>query len=223
LNENPFRYFKTSPEIIRLAVMIYDRFPLSLRNVEDFLYERSIDISYETVRFWWNQFSILFAAKIKKRRISHPQSHSNWRGHLDEVFVKINGVTHYLWQAVDHECEVLESFVTNLRDHKAALAFLKKAMERYGAPKMIVTDRLRSYRAAMSELSNATKQNTGRWLNNRAEKSHLPFRRRERAMQRFRTTRSLQKFTSIHSSVTNHFNLTTPILALLHREYSDVH
>ena len=148
----------------------------------------------------------MFAAEIRKRRV---QSHaySNWRWHLDEVFVKINGETHYLWRAVDHEGEVLESIVTKRRDRKAAQRFLKKLMKQYGAPKMIVTDRLRSYRAAMSELGNATKQNTGRWLNNRAENSHLPFRRRERAMQRFRTTRSLQKFTSIHSSVTNHFNL----------------
>ena len=120
--------------------------------------------------------------------------------------MKINGETHYLWRAVDHEGEVLESFVTKRRDRKAALRFLKKLMKQYGTPKMIVTDRLRSYRAAMSELGNATKQNTERWLNNRAENSHLPFRRRERAMQRFRTTRSLQKFTSIHSSVENHFN-----------------
>ncbi len=121
--------------------------------------------------------------------------------------MKINGETHYLWRAVDHEGEVLESFVTKRHDRKAALRFLKKSMKRYGAPKMIVTDRLRSYRAAMSELGNMRRQETGRWLNNRAENSHLPFRRRERAMQRFRTTRSLQKFTSIHSSVTNHFNL----------------
>jgi len=206
MTKSPFRYFKTSPEIIRLAVMMYVRFPLSLRNVEDLLHERGINICHETIRYWWNRFGPMFAAEIRKRRV---QSHaySNWRWHLDEVFVKINGGTHYLWRAVDHEGEVLESFVTKRRDRKAALRFLKKLMKQYGAPKMIVTDRLRSYRAAMSELGNATKQNTGRWLNNRAENSHLPFRRRERAMQRFRTTRSLQKFTSIHSSVTNHFNL----------------
>ena len=206
MTKSPFRYFKTSPEIIRLAVMMYVRFPLSLRNVEDLLHERGINICHETIRYWWNRFGPMSAAEIRKRRV---QSHaySNWRWHLDEVFVKINGETHYLWRAVDHEGEVLESFVTKRRDRRAAQRFLKKLMKQYGAPKMIVTDRLRSYRAAMSELGNATKQNTGRWLNNRAENSHLPFRRRERAMQRFRTTRSLQKFTSIHSSVTNHFNL----------------
>ena len=120
--------------------------------------------------------------------------------------MKINGETHYLWRAVDHEGEVLESFVTKRRDRKAALRFLKKSIKRYGAPKVIVTDRLRSYRAAMSQLGNACRQEIGRWLNNRAENSHLPFRRRERVMQKFRLARSLQKFTSIHSSVTNHFN-----------------
>jgi putative transposase len=151
-NHNPFRYFKTSPEIIRLAVMMYVRFPLSLRNVEDLLHERGIDISHETVRYWWNRFGPMFAAEIRKRRVDH-HSYSNWRWHLDEVFVKINGETHYLWRAVDQEGEVLESFVTKRRDRKAALAFLKKAMKRYGTPKAIVTDRLRSYRAAMTRAS----------------------------------------------------------------------
>ena len=94
MNENPFRYFKTSPEIIRLAVMIYDRFPLSLRNVEDFLYERSIDISYETIRFWWNRFGPIFAKEIRNKRMRPAKDYSNWRWHLDEVFVKINGELH---------------------------------------------------------------------------------------------------------------------------------
>tara|TARA_R110000772_G_scaffold103248_1_gene204171 strand:+ start:358 stop:804 length:447 start_codon:yes stop_codon:yes gene_type:complete len=120
--------------------------------------------------------------------------------------VKINGETHYLWRAVDHEGEVLESFVTKRRDRKAALRFLKKAMKRHGVPKVIVTDRLRSCRAAMNQLGNINRHETGRWLNNRAENSHLPFRRRERAMQKFRQLQNLQKFTSIRSSVTNHFN-----------------
>lgn len=148
-NLNPFHHFKTSLEIIRLAVMMYVQFPLSLRNVEDLLHERGIDISYETIRFWWNRFGPLFAAPIKKRRISHPQSYSNWRWHLDEVFVRINGKTHYLWRAADHESQVLESFVTKRRDRKATLRFLKKSTKRYGAPKVIVTDRLRPYRTAM--------------------------------------------------------------------------
>ena len=206
-NPNPFRYFETPPEIIRLAVMMYVRFPLSLRNVEDLLHERGIDICHETVHYWWNRFGPLFAAEIRKSRSGHPRSCSNRQWHLDDVFVKINGVTHYLWRAVHHEGEVLESFVTKRRDRNAALAFLTKAMKRYSHPKVIVTDRLKSYRAAMKVIGSQATQNVGRWKNNWAENSHLPFRRRERAISRFRLEPSLQKFTSVHSSVFNHFNL----------------
>ena len=202
---SPFRYFKTNPEVIRLAVMMYIRFPLSLRNVEDLLHERGIDISHETVRFWWHRFGPMFAAEIRKRRVQGFRS-SRWRWHLDEMFVKINGERHYLWRAVDHEGEVLESFVTTRRDRKAALKFLRKTLKRHGRVDAIVTDRLRSYGAALRAVGAADRQETGRWLNNRAENSHLPFRRRERAMQRFRRLRSLQKFASVHASVLNHFN-----------------
>ena len=120
--------------------------------------------------------------------------------------MKINGGRHYLWRAVDHEGEVLESYVTKRRDRKAALKFLRKTMKCFGPPHVIVTDLLRSYGAAMKVIGNADKQETGRWLNNRAENSHQPFRRRERAIQRFRSMRTLQKFVAIHASVHNHFN-----------------
>jgi putative transposase len=203
---SPFRYFKTSPEIIRLAVMMYVRFPLSLRNVEDLLHERGIDISHETIRYWWNRFGPMFAADIKRKRIQSLRCHSNWKWHLDEVFVKINGETHYLWRAVDHEGEVLESVVTKRRDKRAALKILRKLMRNYGEPETIVTDKLKSYGAALRELGISGHETNGRWINNRAENSHLPLRRRERAMQRFRRMRSLQKFASIHASVHNHFN-----------------
>jgi len=202
---NPFRYFNSSPKVIRLTVMMYIRYPLSLRQVEDLLFERGIDICHETVRFWWNRFGLMFAAEIRKRRIHH-RFYSNWRWHLDEVFVRINGETHYLWRAVDHEGEVLEVFVTQRRDRRAALKFLKRAMKRYGQPKVIVTDRLRSYRAAMNVIGNGADQECGRWLNNRAENSHQPYRRREEAMSKFRDVKTLQKFASVHASIHNHFN-----------------
>jgi putative transposase len=134
------------------------------------------------------------------------RSYLNWQWHLDEVFVKINGETHHLWRAVDHKGEVLESYVTKRRDRKAALKFLRKAMKRYRGPEVVVTDKLRSYGAAMKVVGNADRQETGRWVNNRAENSHLPFRRRERAMLCFRQMRCLQKFAAVHSSVHNHFN-----------------
>ena len=200
----PFKYFKTSPEIIRLAMMLYVRFPLSLRNVEDLLHERGIDVSHETVRFWWNRFGPLFANEIRKRRIEGLKA-SRWQWHLDEVFVKINGERHYLWRAVDHEGEVLESYVTKTPDKKAALKFLKKTLRKHGRAEAIVTDKLRSYGAALREIGAADRHVTGHWLNNRAENSHLPFRRGERAMLRFRRMRSLQKFAAIHASVSNHF------------------
>ena len=119
INRSSFKYFKTSPEIIRLTVMLYISFPLSLRNVENLLHERGIEINHETVRFWWNRFGPMFANEIRERRIQGMRS-SKWKWHLDEVFVKINGETHCLWRAVDHEGEVLESYVSKRRDRKAA-------------------------------------------------------------------------------------------------------
>ena len=126
---NPFRYFNSSPEVIRLVVMMYVRYPLSLRNVEDLLAERGIDISHETVRFWWNRFGPMFAAEIRKRRVAHMRGYPQWRWRLDKVFVKVNGTLCYLWRAVDHEGEVLESVVTAKRDKAAALKLLKRIMK----------------------------------------------------------------------------------------------
>ena len=148
-----------------------------------------------------------------RRDLNRCAKNPRWRWHLDEVFVKINGKQHYLWRAVNHEGEVLESYVTKRRDRKAALRFLKKAMKRYGNPEVVVTDRLASYRAAMKVIGNEDRQETARWANNRAENSHLPFRRRERAMLRFRQMRSLQKFASVHSF--------SPITTSINRETSN--
>jgi putative transposase len=203
---SPFRYFNSSPEVIRLVVMMYVKYPLSLRNVEDLLHERGIDICHETVRHWWNRFGPLFAGEIRKQRASRMRGFRQWRWHLDEIYVKIGGEMHYLWRAVDHEGEVLESYASKTRDKKAALTFIRKAMKRYGKPERVVTDGLRSYAAAMHEIGNADRQEIGRWENNRAENSHLPFRRRERVMQRFRQMKTLQKFSSVHAQVNNHFS-----------------
>jgi len=148
----------------------------------------------------------MFAADIRRQRVSGMRGFRHWRWHLDEMYVKLNGEMVYLWRAVDHEGEVLESYVTKKRDKSAALAFMKKALKRHGKAEAIVTDGLKSYPAAMKELGNEDRREMGRWLNNRAENSHLPFRRRERAMQRFRRMKSLQKFASVHASISNHFN-----------------
>ena len=202
-SKNPFKYFKTSPEIIRLAVMFYVRYPLSYRQVEDILRERGIDICHETVRFWVGRFGLKFAGEIRKKRAG---IHSNWQWHLDEVFVKISGERFYLWRAVDHEGEVLECYVSKRRDRHAARKFLIKTMRKHGSPKIITTDKLASYRAAFREIGVAERQLCGGRTNNRCENSHLPFRRRERAMQKFKNCATLQRFTSLHSQIYNHFN-----------------
>jgi putative transposase len=135
---------------------------LSLRNVEDLLFERGIDICHETVRLWWNSFGLLFADDIRRQRISRMRGFRHWRWHLDEMYVKINGEMVYLWRAVDHEGEILEIYVTKTRDKKAALVFMKKALKRHGSPKAITTDGLRSYGVAMNDLGNRDKQEVGR-------------------------------------------------------------
>ncbi len=203
---DPFRYFNSSPEIIRLAAMMCVKRPLSLRNGEDLLSERGINISHETVRFWWNRFGPLFAAEMRKKRVAPVRGYPRWRWRLDAAFVKINDKLSYLWRAVDHEGEVLETVVAAKRDKAAALKFLKRIMKKYGRRKTIVTDGLCGYPAAIKELGVSGRQEAGRRLNNRAENSHRPFRRRARAMPRFRRLKTLQKFGSIHAQVHNHFN-----------------
>src|SRR5208337_3295650 len=125
------------------------------------LAERGIDISHETVRFWWNRFGPMFAGEIRKRRVANMRRFPQWRWHLDEVFVKINGKLCYLWRAVDHEGEVLETVVTAKRDKAAALKFLKRIMKKYGRPRSVVTDGLCSYPAAMREIGNADRHEVG--------------------------------------------------------------
>ena len=208
---NLFRCFKSSPEVIRVTVMLYVRYPLSLRNVEDLLAERGIDVSYETVRFWWNRFGPIFAAEIRQRRLAQRHGFIQWSWHLDEVFVMINGRLCYLWRAVDHEGEVLDAVVTTTRDKRAALTVLKRPLKSHGRPRQIVTDGLPAYAAAMREIGVVGRHRSGRRSNNRAENSHQPFRRREHAMKRFRSRATLQKscrFT-LRSTITLIWNATS--------------
>ena len=203
---SPFRYFHSSPEIIRMVVMLYVRFPLSLRNVEDLLFEHGIDLCHETVRLWWNRFGPMFAGEIRRGRVSRMRGFRQWKWHLDGMYVKLNGEMVYLWRAVNHEGEILESYVTKKRDKSTALAFMKKALKRHGQANAIVTDGLRPYPAAIHDLGNLERREMGKWLNNRAENSHLPFRRRARAMLRFRRMKTLQKVASVHANISNHLN-----------------
>ncbi len=148
----------------------------------------------------------MFAGDIRRQRVSAMRGFRHWKWHLDEMYVKLNGEMVYLWRAVDHEGEILESYVTKKRDKCAALVFTKKPLKRHGSAETIVTDGLRSYPAAMRDLGNGDRRETDRWLNNCVENSHLPFRRRERAMLRFRRMKTLQKFVSIHATLSNHIN-----------------
>lgn len=203
----PLRYFHSSPEVIRLVVRMYVRFPLSLRNVGDLLIDRGIDISHEAVRHRWNRFGPMFVGDIRSQRVSRMKGFRHWHWHLVEVHVKITGEMQYLWRAVDQEGEVLESYVAESRDRTAALRFITKALKRHGRAEQTVTEGLRLYPAVMRELGNLDRCGMGRWLNNRIENAHLSFQRRERAILRFRQMKSLQRFASARANVQNHCNL----------------
>ncbi len=142
-NPASFKYCKTSPEIIRLAVMLYIRFPLSLRNVEDLLHERGVEVSHETVRYWWNRFGPMFASEIRRKRVQQLRTYSKSMWHVDEVFVKINGKRHYLWRAVDHEGEVLEAVVSKRHNKKAATyTWFRSITHRIGSLNSRISNRL---------------------------------------------------------------------------------
>ena len=198
-----YRGYRFPPEIIHQAIWLYLRFTLSLRDVEDLLAERGVAVSYETVRRWVNHFGPMIAADLRKRRL---KPHGTW--HLDEVYLKIDGRMVYLWRAVDAEGEVLDVLVQSKRNKHAALKLMRKLLKKYAfVPERLVTDDLRSYSAAVHVLGIEHCHERGRWMNNRAENSHQPTRRRERKMQRFKSVGSAQKFLSTHAAVYNIFNV----------------
>ena len=177
----PFRYLKTSPEIICSAVMLYIRYPLSLRNVEDFLQQRGIEDSHETIRFWLNRFAPMFATEIRRKRGDGCGPPLNGNGISTKSSCRQTASQHYLWRAVDHEGEVLGSIVSKTHNHKAALKFLRKSIKRLGWPQVFVTVQLRSYGAALKkDLGMVDERQKSRWMNTCAENSHLPVRRRDR-------------------------------------------
>ena len=198
-----------SAAIIQHTVWLYVRFTLSYRDVEDLLAERGLDVSYETVRRWVLKFGPVFTRELRRRR---PRPTSRW--HLDEMAVIISGSHFWLWRAVDDEGEVLDLLVQRRRDKAAAVKLMRKLLKKQGfAPEVLVTDKLRSYGAAKSEMRLCARHEQGLRKNNRAENSHLPVRRRERKMQRFKSPGSAQRFLSVHAAVHNTFNVQRHLIS----------
>ena len=198
---DPHHRHRFPAEIIAHANWLYHVFSLSLRDVELILAERGVIVSHESIRRWCLKFGQAFANKLRRRR---PRPGDKW--HLDEVFIRIRGKLHYLWRAVDQDGEVLDILVQSRRNAKAAKRFFKKLLKglQY-VPRVLVTDKLKSYGVAKREILPGVEHRQSRYLNNRAENSHQPTRRRERQMQRFKSAGQAQRFLSAHGPIYGHF------------------
>ena len=198
-----YKRHRFPPEIIQHAVWLYFRFNLSHRDIEDLLAVRGIVVSYESVRLWCNKFGPKYARRLKRRHQGFGDTFF-----IDEVFVKIDGIQHYLWRAVDQDGEVVDVFLQSRRDGKAAKRFFRRLLKTHRSePRKIVTDKLRSYGVAHRNLIPDTIHDTSQYANNRAELSHQPTRVRERGMRRFKSTQQAQRFLTVHAAVYNLFNL----------------
>jgi putative transposase len=194
--------YRFPPDVISYAVWLYYRFPLSLRMVEELLAARGIELTYETVRRWAVKFGLGIARRIRSTALARGDK---W--HLDEVVVTINGKNHWLWRAVDQHGAVLDGLVQSRRDRHAARRLMRKLLRKHGrAPRVLVTDKLRSYAAANRDLGINVEHRQHKGLNNRAENSHQPTRVREKVMRRFKSARHLQRFASVHDQVANLFS-----------------
>jgi putative transposase len=204
-----YKGFRFPAEIIAHAVWLYHRFPLSFREVEELLLARGIIVSHETIRTWCDRFGPQYAAALRHRR---PQAGDKW--HLDEVFITINGMRHYLWRAIDQDGNVLDILVQSKRDAKAAKRFMAKLMKKQRrVPRVLVTDKYRSYGPAHRELMGSVEHRSHKGLNNRAENSHQPTRQRERAMRYFRSPGAAQKFLAAFSQISPHFRPRRHLMA----------
>jgi putative transposase len=196
-----FKRHRFPPTIIRYSIWLYARFTLSLRDVEEMLAARGLDVSYETIRRWLIKFGPSIAPNLRRRR---PTPSNHW--HLDEMVVVIRVRRYWLWRAVDNEGEVLDFLVQPRRDGKAAIKLIKKLLKRQVfAPSRIVTDKLRSHRPTFQRLGLTARHDRGIRANHRAENSHQPVRRREQTMQRFKSPGNAQRFLSVHAAVYNSF------------------
>ena len=199
MRTNLYKRHRFPAEIINHCVWLYYRFDMSFRSVEELLFERGVVLSYETVRRWCLKFGSAYAKRLKRRRA---QPGDKW--HLDEVFLNIGGERRYLWRAVDQHGHTLDILVTSKRDKRAAKRFLRKLLRDNAKPRVVVTDKLRSYGAALKELLPHTEHRQSRYLNNRAENSHQRTRRRERALQRFKSPGHAQRLLSVFEPLNTH-------------------
>jgi putative transposase len=198
---SPYKGFRYPQEIISHAVWLYFRFSLSYRDVEELLAERGIIVSYETIRQWARKFGQLYANQLRRRRA---RPGDKW--FLDEVFLKINGKTQYLWRAVDQEGNLLDILVQSRRNKAAAKKFFRKLLKGCTyVPRVLITDKLGSYEAAKKEVMPSVEHRRHRRLNNRAENSHQPTRQRERTMRRFKSAGHAQRFLSAFGPIREHF------------------
>ena len=198
-----YKRHRFPPEIIQYAVWLYYKFNLSHRDVEDLLAERGITVTYEAVRLWCNKFEPKYAQRLRRKHQGYGDTFF-----IDEVFVKIQGVQHYLWRAVDQDGEVVDVFLQKRRNGKAAKRFFRRLLKKYhDEPRIIVTDKLGSYRVAHRGLIPDTIHDTSQYANNRAELSHQPTRVREQGMRKFKSLEQAQRFLDVHATVCNLFNL----------------
>ena len=195
--------YRFPAEVISHAIWLYFRFPLSLRMVEEMLAARGIIVSHESVRQWALKFGQAFANEIRRRL---PRAGDKW--HLDEVVITIAGKKHWLWRAVDQDGIVFDVLVQSRRDKQAAKRLLRKLLKKQmRPPRVLITDKLASYPAAKKELMPGVEHRRHKGLNNRAENSHQPTRRRERQMKRFKSAGQAQRFLSAHDQINNLFPL----------------
>ncbi|MFE2091503.1 IS6 family transposase [Streptomyces sp. NPDC059460] len=196
-----YKGYRFPTEVVAHCVWLYHRFPLSFREVEELMLARGVTVSYESIRQWCAKFGPEYARELRRRR---PQTGDKWP--LDEAFLKANGERRYLWRAVDQDGDVLDIMVQAKRDAKAAKRFLAKLMRKqHRVPRVLVTDRLRSYRVAHRELMRSVEHRRSRYLNNRTENSHQRTRQRERAMKGFRSPGATQRFLAAFSRISPHF------------------
>ena len=209
---NTYKRYRFPTDIISYAVWLYYRFNLSHRDIEDLLAERGIVVSYESIRLWCIKFGFKYARRLKTRHQGYGDTF-----YIDEVFVKIRGVQHYLWRAVDQDGEVVDVFLQHRRDGNAAKRFFKRLLKTHNRePRKIVTDKLKIYGVAHRELLSDAVHDTSQYSNNRAELSHQPTRVRERGMRRFKSMKQCQRFLTIHAAVHNLFNLGRHLISAKH-------